>query len=51
MKLIAVTTRSFADVFMRYVCIRMQFRSTVLKDSLGDIELDKRYQEFCPTRH
>ena len=29
-------SQSFTEAFMNYVCIRMQFRSTVLHDTLSD---------------
>jgi len=52
MNIIADTTQHIAAAFKHYVCIRMQFRSTVLKEATrNDNAKDKRYQEFCSTKH
>jgi|TARA_B100000315_G_scaffold167779_1_gene156262 hypothetical protein len=51
MNIIADTTQHFADVFMHYVCIRMQFRNTVLKEATVADAQDKRYAEYCPAKH
>ena len=51
MNILTETTHNLADAFMHYVCIRMQFRSTVLKETGTCNKPDKRFDEFCPTKH
>ena len=51
MIIITDTSQHFTAAFMHYVCIRMQFRSTVLKEATVAAALDKRYAEYCPAKH
>jgi hypothetical protein len=51
MNILAETTQNMTDVFKHYVCIRMQFRSNVLRGTVGSIAPDKRFQEYCPAKH
>lgn len=44
-------TQNLTDAFMHYVCLRMQFRSNVMKEFSAAEKDDKRFEEFCPIKH
>ena len=51
MNIISGTTHNLVHVFKHYVCMRMQFRSSVLKESANNEAQDKRFQQYCATKH
>jgi len=51
MNIIADTKQNLTDAIMHYVCMRLQFRSSVLAEQLPASVMDKRYEDFCPVKH
>ena len=50
MKLLNDTVQLLTDALMHYVCIRLQFRSTVLGDSLGQNNTELCLENCCPAK-
>ncbi len=51
MNIINDTRQNLTSTFKHYVCMRLQFRSSVLSDPKDHRCQDKRYQEYCPNKH
>ena len=50
MKIVTDVTRLVADMLMHYVCMRLRFRSSVLKDSLPEQEAEICLETCCPAK-
>jgi len=50
MKILSDTTQKLGATFMHYVCIRSKFRSTVLKDSLLQQNVELCTVNCCPSK-
>lgn len=50
MKILNDTTQKLSEAFMHYVCMRLNFRSTVLKDGLPLNRANLCLENCCPAK-
>ncbi len=50
MKLLTTTPQNFTEAFKHYMCMRLQFRSTMLVEALGD-KAKANPVKLCSAKH
>lgn len=51
MNIITGTKQNLTDAFMHYVCLRFQFRSSMLSEPTSQCLQGKSVEHLCPAKH